>query len=47
MSTDRIFTFGEFRLDPPAGHLYRGADTVPLTPKAFALLRTSSTTPAG
>ena len=38
MSTDRILTFGEFRLDPPSGHLYRGAATIPLTPKAFALL---------
>ena len=38
MSTDRILTFGEFRLDPSSGHVYRGAATIPLTPKAFALL---------
>jgi pimeloyl-ACP methyl ester carboxylesterase len=31
-------SFGTFRLDPGAGHLYHGADIVPLTPKAFALL---------
>jgi pimeloyl-ACP methyl ester carboxylesterase len=30
--------FGEFRLDPVSGQLYRGATPVPLTPKAFALL---------
>ncbi len=39
MSTDRILTFGEFRLDPASGQLYRGAAAVPLTPKAFALLQ--------
>ena len=38
MNADRILTFGEFRLDPPSGHLYRGAAIIPLTPKAFALL---------
>jgi len=38
METDRILTFGEFRLDPFSGHLYRGAEIVPLAPKAFALL---------
>jgi DNA-binding winged helix-turn-helix (wHTH) protein len=38
MNTDRILTFGEFRLDPSSGHVYRGAATIPLTPKAFALL---------
>jgi pimeloyl-ACP methyl ester carboxylesterase/DNA-binding winged helix-turn-helix (wHTH) protein len=32
-------TFGEFRLDAVSGHLYRGPMTVPLTPKAFALLQ--------
>jgi len=35
---DRVFTFGEFRLDAVSGHLYRGDDAVPLTPKAFAVL---------
>jgi pimeloyl-ACP methyl ester carboxylesterase len=39
MSPDRILTFGEFRLDPVSGHLYRGDETVALAPKAFALLR--------
>ena len=38
MHTDRILTFGEFRLDPVSGHLYREAEVVPLAPKAFALL---------
>jgi pimeloyl-ACP methyl ester carboxylesterase len=31
--------FGEFRLDPVSGHLYRDGTPVPLTPKAFALLQ--------
>jgi pimeloyl-ACP methyl ester carboxylesterase/DNA-binding winged helix-turn-helix (wHTH) protein len=31
-------TFGEFRLDPASGQLYRGETPVPLTPKAFAVL---------
>ncbi|HEX8027490.1 MAG TPA: alpha/beta fold hydrolase [Vicinamibacterales bacterium] len=39
MSTDRVLTFGDFRLDPVSGHLYRGAAIVPLAPKAFALLQ--------
>ena len=39
MTPDRILTFGEFRLDPVSGHLYRGDDIVPLAPKAFALLQ--------
>src|SRR5262245_4064830 len=39
MSPDRILTFGEFRLDPVSGHLYRGSEIVPLAPKAFALLQ--------
>src|SRR5688572_3908151 len=39
MVTDRILTFGEYRLDPVSGHLYRGDDTVSLAPKAFALLQ--------
>ena len=38
MTTDRVLTFGEYRLDPSSGHVYRGAATIPLTPKAFALL---------
>jgi pimeloyl-ACP methyl ester carboxylesterase/DNA-binding winged helix-turn-helix (wHTH) protein len=38
MSSDRSLAFGEYRLDPSSGHLYRDAAIVPLTPKAFALL---------
>jgi pimeloyl-ACP methyl ester carboxylesterase len=38
MTSDRVLTFGEFRLDPVSGHLYRGDQPVALTPKAFALL---------
>jgi DNA-binding winged helix-turn-helix (wHTH) protein len=33
------FEFGPFRMDPAKGVLWRGAELVPLTPKAFALLR--------
>ncbi|HWI17075.1 MAG TPA: alpha/beta fold hydrolase [Vicinamibacterales bacterium] len=32
-------TFGEFRLDPVSGHLYRDNAVVALAPKAFALLQ--------
>jgi pimeloyl-ACP methyl ester carboxylesterase len=39
MNTERILAFGEFRLDPVSGHLYRRNDVVPLAPKAFALLQ--------
>jgi pimeloyl-ACP methyl ester carboxylesterase len=39
MSAQRILAFGEFRLDPVAGHLYRRNQPVPLAPKAFALLQ--------
>ena len=39
MSTDRVLTFGEFRLDPVSGHLYRKNERIPLAPKAFALLQ--------
>jgi len=38
MTSDRVLTFGEYRLDPASGHLYRGEQAVALTPKAFALL---------
>ena len=38
MSAERILAFGEFRLDPVSGHLYRRTEVVPLAPKAFALL---------
>ena len=38
MTVDRVLTFGDFRLDPASGHLYRGDTAVPLTPKAFSLL---------
>jgi pimeloyl-ACP methyl ester carboxylesterase len=39
MTPDRILTFGEFRLDPLSGHLFRGAEVVALAPKAFTLLQ--------
>jgi pimeloyl-ACP methyl ester carboxylesterase len=39
MPADRVLTFGEFRLDPVAGRLYRGGEVVALAPKAFALLQ--------
>lgn len=38
MTPDRLLTFGDHHLDPARGHLYRGEDIVPLTPKALALL---------
>jgi pimeloyl-ACP methyl ester carboxylesterase len=38
-SAARIQTFGEFRLDPVSGHLYRDDTVVALAPKAFALLQ--------
>ena len=37
--SDRVLVFGDFRLDPVSGHLYRGEAPVPLTPKAFAVLQ--------
>lgn len=39
MTLQRILTFGEFRLDPVSGHLYRQDEPVALAPKAFALLQ--------
>src|SRR5262245_17119298 len=36
--TDRLLLFGDYRLDPVSGHLYRHDNVVALTPKAFALL---------
>ncbi|HEX6164845.1 MAG TPA: winged helix-turn-helix domain-containing protein, partial [Vicinamibacterales bacterium] len=38
MTADRTLVFGDFRLDPVSGHLYRGGEIVALAPKAFALL---------
>jgi pimeloyl-ACP methyl ester carboxylesterase len=38
-SSGSSLSFGEFRLDPVSGRLYRGNAVVPLTPKAFALLQ--------
>ena len=38
MPSETPVAFLDYRLDPPSGHVYRGADVVPLTPKAFALL---------
>lgn len=39
MQPQPIQTFGDYRLDPVAGHLYKGDRTVALPPKAFALLQ--------
>lgn len=39
MTPDRILSFGDFRLDPVSGHLYRHHEAVALAPKAFALLQ--------
>lgn len=39
VTSGSVLTFGEHCLDPERGHLYRGASTVPLTPKAFTLLQ--------
>jgi pimeloyl-ACP methyl ester carboxylesterase len=39
MGAARILSFGEFRLDPVSGHLYRRNERVALAPKAFALLQ--------
>jgi len=36
--TSNLYQFGEFRLDPQSRVLSRGGTTVPLTPKAFAVL---------
>ncbi|MGH8639737.1 MAG: alpha/beta fold hydrolase, partial [Burkholderiales bacterium] len=38
MTSDLVLEFGDYRLDPVSGQLYRGIGPVPLTPKAFALL---------
>jgi len=35
----RRLRFDDFSLDPSTAHLYRGEEVVPLTPKAFAVLR--------
>jgi pimeloyl-ACP methyl ester carboxylesterase/DNA-binding winged helix-turn-helix (wHTH) protein len=37
--------FGEFRLDPVRGQLFRGRDVVPLPPKAFTLLQYMTANP--
>ena len=37
--SDRILSFGDFRLDPVSGHLFRRNERVALAPKAFALLQ--------
>ena len=39
MDSPQNLTFGEYRLDPVRGQLYRGDQVVPLAPKAFALLQ--------
>jgi TolB protein len=33
-----LFEFGEFRLECPAGYLYRGQDRIPLSPRAAQIL---------
>jgi DNA-binding winged helix-turn-helix (wHTH) protein len=33
-----LYEFGEFRLDPAAGELWRGAERVGLPPKVFEIL---------
>lgn len=38
VSEDVPLTFGDYRLDPASGRLYRGRLPVPVTPKVFALL---------
>ena len=37
--SDRILSFGDFRLDPVSGQLFRRNERVALAPKAFALLQ--------
>ena len=37
-STKRVYRFGEFRIDVTNRLLFRGTETVPVTPKAFDLL---------
>ena len=39
MTSEPVLIFGDHRLDPERGHLYRGESVVPLTPKAFTLLQ--------
>ena len=39
MDSSTILAFGDFRLDAGRGQLFRGAEVVPLPPKAFALLQ--------
>jgi DNA-binding winged helix-turn-helix (wHTH) protein len=39
MQTDRLLTFGSYRLDPHTGQLWRGKQEVRLTGKAAAVLR--------
>ena len=39
MDSAQPTSFGEYRLDPVRGQLFRGAEVVPLPPKAFALLQ--------
>src|SRR5262249_32234483 len=39
MQTDRLLTFGSYRLDPQTGQLWRGKQEVRLTGKASTVLR--------
>jgi pimeloyl-ACP methyl ester carboxylesterase/DNA-binding winged helix-turn-helix (wHTH) protein len=45
LSTAPVLSFGDFRLDPSSGRVYCGDATVPLTPKAFALLQFLAASP--
>jgi pimeloyl-ACP methyl ester carboxylesterase/DNA-binding winged helix-turn-helix (wHTH) protein len=45
LTTAPVLSFGDFRLDPSSGRVYCGDTTVPLTPKAFALLQFLAATP--
>jgi pimeloyl-ACP methyl ester carboxylesterase/DNA-binding winged helix-turn-helix (wHTH) protein len=45
VKSNAVLTFGEYRLDPERGHLYRGDAAVPLTPKAFTLLQVLTSRP--
>src|SRR6266540_1687591 len=38
MSSDQLFSFGPYRVDPARGQLWRGTQTVKLTPKTMAVL---------
>jgi predicted ATPase len=39
MTQEHAIAFGPFRLEPPPGHLWRGAHLIPLRPRSLAMLR--------